>query len=196
MMNLMKNVDVPTVVMSDRLELRLLTVDMAEDLNSAVHASLEEFKPWFVWVHPKAPTLEETIEFTGENIQGQENKEEFHYCIYLKGTNTMVGRVSLDKAKPDVPSFNIGYWLDSRYTGKGYMLEAASALVNMAWNELPVRRLEIYHDSENEASAKVIAKLVEKFGFHYEGEEVNCMRRPLDDTLRSHKGYALTRNDD
>lgn len=192
----MKDVDVPKVIASDRLELRLLTLAMADDLSKAIHASLEEFKPWFIWVHPKAPTLEETVEFTGNNIKGQENKEEFHYCIYLKGTNTMVGRVSLDKAKPDVPSFNIGYWLDSRHTGKGYMFEAASALVNMAWNELPVRRLEIYHDSENEASANIIDKLVKKFGFHFEGKEVNCMRRPFDGTLRTHIGYALTRSDD
>lgn len=193
-MNLMKNVNVPKVIKTERLELRLLDMTMVEDLSDSIHASLEEFKPWFVWVHPKAPSLKDTKEFTELNMKAQEAKEEFHYCIYTKDTNTFVGRVSLDKAQPKVPSYNIGYWLDSRHSGNGYMYEAVTALIKMGWNDLPTRRLEIYHDTQNTASEKIIKKLVSDFGFRFEAEIINALRHP-DGSLRSDMRYALTRSD-
>lgn len=192
----MQNVEVPDVIKTQRLELRLLDLSMVPEMSAAIHASAKEFQPWFDWVHPTLPSLEDTMEFSCQNIKGQKAKEEFHYCIYEKTENVLVGRISFDKAKPTVPSYNIGYWMHSNYTGHGYMLEAAKGLINMAWNAWPVRRLEIYHDTYNHASAKIIQNLCNEFGFIKESESANCLRSLYDDTLRTHIGYTLTRGDD
>ncbi|MEC8066525.1 MAG: GNAT family N-acetyltransferase [Pseudomonadota bacterium] len=192
----MVKITAPAIIHTERLDLKLLTEDMARDMNDAITSSLKEFEPWFDWVHPKGPSLKDTEDFTKKNIEGQSKGEEFHYAVYLKGTNTLVARVSLDKNRPEVPSFNIGYWVHSHYTGNGYTTEATLAMVDATWNKLPIKKLEIYHDEENVASAVIIEKLVTKFGFEKLGLVKNALRRHSDNTLRHHVYYALTRDDE
>lgn len=59
----------------------------------------------------------------------------------------------------------MGYWLDSRFTGQGLMLEAVQTLTQMAFSTLKARRVEILCDVRNTGSRRV----VEKAGFALEG---------------------------
>jgi ribosomal-protein-serine acetyltransferase len=195
MKNPLEHIKIPAVLETERLELRLLTMDMAQSLNDAIHASAEDFKPWFEWIHPKLPTLLDSQDICLTNIKEQVNKESFYFQIYMKGTETLVGRISLDKSDPCIPAFNIGYWVHSKHTGHGYMLEAAQKVCGFAINELKSKRLEIYYDTENLASEKIIMKLKKSFGFEKEGVAKNKLRRKYDGTLRHHVMYAFTAND-
>lgn len=191
----LKNVIIPKIIETERLELRLVTFEMAEDCNAAILASLAEFKPWFEWLHPKPPTLKDSQENLLSNIKEQINKEAFHFHGYLKGTETMVGRISLDKESPDIPSFNIGYWTHSAHAGNGYMTEMCNEICDFAINTLKSRRLEIYHDSENKASETLIKRLVKSHGFEKLGTLKNVLRRKHDSTLSHHVMYAFTQDD-
>tara|TARA_R110000868_G_scaffold411733_1_gene708212 strand:- start:46833 stop:47420 length:588 start_codon:yes stop_codon:yes gene_type:complete len=191
----LEDIEIPKVIATNRLELRLLNFEMAADFNSSIHASLAEFNPWFDWMHPTPPTLKETQEHALVNIKEQLNKEAFHFGMYLKGTNTMVGRISLDKDDPNIPAFNIGYWTHSAHVGNGYMTEALFEICDFSINHLKSRRVDIYHDSENLASKALIQKIVQKFGFEKLAVLKNKHRRKGDGSLRHDVYYSFTQGD-
>ena len=59
----------------------------------------------------------------------------------------------------------IGYWIDQRYSGRGYTTRAVVALTDYAFSVLKLHRIEINLRPENIASQKV----AEKAGYLYEG---------------------------
>jgi RimJ/RimL family protein N-acetyltransferase len=65
----------------------------------------------------------------------------------------------------DVRSFEIGYWIDSRFSGNGFMTEAVNGLIHFAETELDARRIEIRCDTNNGKSRNI----PEKLGFTLEG---------------------------
>lgn len=190
----LKDIQIPTVLKTERLELRLSTLDMAKDVNAAVHASAAEFQPWFCWMNPELPSIEDTMKNLLDCSIDQKAKKAFHFGIYLKDTDTLVGRISLDKYEPNVPAFNIGYWTHSAHTGKGYMSEAVDVFLDFAIHTLKSARLEIFHDVENIASKAVIQKMVDNWGFKHIGLCENRLRSNFDGTLRHHEYYCFTQN--
>ena len=61
--------------------------------------------------------------------------------------------------------FEIGYWLDSRLCGQGYMTEAVQGITAFAFTELLARRVEIRCDALNEKSQAIPMRL----GYWHEG---------------------------
>lgn len=59
----------------------------------------------------------------------------------------------------------IGYILDSRVWGQGYMREALSALLHYAFTKLDLNRIEADSDPRNERSTRLLVR----FGFSQEG---------------------------
>jgi ribosomal-protein-serine acetyltransferase len=53
----------------------------------------------------------------------------------------------------------IGYWVRSGYTGRGYATEAARALTTAAFTIPEIERVEIHHDRANVASSRIPEKL-------------------------------------
>lgn len=79
----------------------------------------------------------------------------------------------------------IGYVLSKPYWGKGYMPEAASALIEYAFNDLNLDVLTCAHFKSNLRSERVIHKL----GFHYVSEGL-FHSKALKQTLRE-KRYIM-----
>ncbi|MGP3970651.1 GNAT family N-acetyltransferase [Streptomyces sp. 6N223] len=55
--------------------------------------------------------------------------------------------------------FAIGYWLHSRWTGRGLATMAAAALVSQGFQLVGIDRIEIHHDAANLASGGVAFRL-------------------------------------
>lgn len=60
----------------------------------------------------------------------------------------------------------IGYWLGKEYEGKGFITKAAKILINYAFEELGLNKIEIGAASDNIKSRAI----PEKLGFKLEGE--------------------------
>lgn len=84
---------------------------------------------------------------------------------------------------------SIGYWIDQRYAGRGFMPVAVALAVDHCWGSLGLHRIEVAIRPENTASLRV----VEKLGF----ERVGYARRFLhiDGDWRDHRLFALCRED-
>jgi ribosomal-protein-serine acetyltransferase len=92
-------------------------------------------------------------------------REDLRLLIFLKDTNQFVGSSGLHNPNWDVPKFEIGYWIATRYSGSGYMTEAVQGITNYAFSELKARRLEIRCDTQNLKSKAI----PERLGYSLEG---------------------------
>jgi [ribosomal protein S5]-alanine N-acetyltransferase len=84
---------------------------------------------------------------------------------------------------------SIGYWIDHRYAGRGYMPLAVAMTADHCWHTLGLHRVEVSIRPENTASLRVVQKL----GF----DEVGYARRFLhiDGDWRDHRLFALNAED-
>jgi len=76
-----------------------------------------------------------------------------------------IGWCSLTRWNPDYRSASLGYCLHDAAWGYGYGTEAASALLEWAFDTLDLNRVQAETDTRNAASARVL----EKLGFVREG---------------------------
>lgn len=77
----------------------------------------------------------------------------------LAGMVSLHGLVWVDRKA------SLGYWLGASFQGQGLVTKACNVLINHAFSELKLNRLEIQCDSENDRSRKV----AERLGFTQEG---------------------------
>jgi len=82
-----------------------------------------------------------------------------------------------------------GYWIDSRYAGRGIIPVALALSVDHAFRHGGLHRVEVNIRPENTASRRV----VEKLGFREEAHHARYLH--IDGAWRDHIGYALTTED-
>jgi RimJ/RimL family protein N-acetyltransferase len=87
--------------------------------------------------------------------------------------------------------FEIGYWMDSRYTKKGYMTEAVELLTNFTFNELLANRVEIRCDPKNINSRRI----PERLGYTLEGTLRHDSYDSTGTSLRDTCIFSKIRND-
>ncbi|QUG41913.1 GNAT family N-acetyltransferase [Psychrobacillus sp. INOP01] len=90
----------------------------------------------------------------------------YAFGIFLKATDILIGDISLTQiARGDLQSCYTGFTLDKEYNGKGYTTEALQLIVDFAFRELKLHRIEAGAMPDNIASIRVL----EKAGFKKEG---------------------------
>jgi [ribosomal protein S5]-alanine N-acetyltransferase len=95
----------------------------------------------------------------------QENGDTFQFVMTLRDDSEAIGTCLLFRLAEQSARAEIGYALGRAHWGKGYVIEAMSALVERAFTDLSLHRLEAEINPRNAASAKVL----ERMGFLKEG---------------------------
>ncbi|HDR7866350.1 TPA: GNAT family N-acetyltransferase, partial [Bacillus cytotoxicus] len=101
-----------------------------------------------------------------------------------------VASTGLHRIKWEIPQFEIGYWIDTRFSGKGYMTEAVKGIIDYAFSELKANRLEIRCDPTNRKSRAI----PEKLGFKLEGILENSSVAVDGNGLRDTCVFAMIKN--
>ncbi|MCA9932862.1 MAG: GNAT family N-acetyltransferase [Ardenticatenaceae bacterium] len=127
-------------------------------VRQAVIESQEELKQWLPWA-VNIPSEEEYEVRVREGQLKFLSREDMWLMVLLKETGQIIGGSGLHRINWDVPKFEIGYWLHTAHTGKGYMTEAVTAISNFAFDVLHAERVEIRCDARNERSAAVARRL-------------------------------------
>ena len=180
--------DFPDHLETERLLIRAPRAGDGAENCAAVQESLAELRPWMPWaMEPLTPESQEAVmrrahaDFMA--------RTDLMLLLLLKGTNTMVGSSGLHRIDWRVPRFEIGYWLRTSYTGKGYMTEAVNAITAFAFGTLEARRVEIRCDERNTRSAAV----AQRCGFALEGVLRHSGRSHLDGELVNEMVFAQIR---
>jgi RimJ/RimL family protein N-acetyltransferase len=176
-------IDLPSEFRTERLTLRTPRAGDGPMVCASVRESLPELKPWMPWA------VDDYAERDGE-LWCRRNAGEFlarkllNFLILLPD-GQHAGNMGAFAFEWDVPRCEVGYWLRTSLTGRGYMTEAVNGLAAMLLAKVQVRRMEIRTDDKNARSARV----AERCGFVLEGTFRQDFRYP-DGRLRDTRVYA------
>ncbi len=163
----------PDHVDAPRLTLRNWRLDDAEAMAVAITESIDRLRPWMPWIAFEPQTLDARRDL----IRGWERTRleggEVVYGIFLDGLP--VGGTGLHR-RIGPGGLEIGYWIRSGFTRRGFASEASAALTESALGLGGIDRVEIRHDRANEASRNVPRSL----GFELVGEQKRKSEAPAE----------------
>ena len=119
----------------------------------------------------------------------KKNKEGYHFGIELKEEGRIIGGCGLDSVNGY--SASIGYWLGEKYWNKGYGSEMLEALIDFAFKNIKLKRLEADVFAGNPSSGK----LLEKYGFKKEGLKRQACICKADGKVKDEIVYGLLRRE-
>jgi len=151
-------IDLPMPILTPRLCLKPREMGEGPIINQAICSSLDHLKPWLPFAK-KAPTIEESEEHCRRSLAKFILREDMTLSIYSRDRKNFIGSTGLHRAKWEVRSFHIGYWVVAAFEGQGLITEAANALTRYAFQVLRARRVEIRCDLENARSLSVSKRL-------------------------------------
>ena len=152
----MEQAQLPERLETDQLVLRVRTVADAEDIHP--YASLPEVA--YPAGFPPVKSLEDEIYYL-EHILPERNQKDnlpAGYGIVVKGTDTIIGSVDFNHRHED-DVLEVGYTLHPDYWDRGYVPEAARALIELAFKELDLHKIELSCFGSNVQSQRVAEKL-------------------------------------
>ena len=152
----MEQARLPDRLETERLVLRIRTVADAEDIHA--YASLPEVA--YPAGFPPVKALEDEIYYLEHLLPERNQKENLPagYGIVVKGTDKVIGSVDFPRRHED-DVLEIGYTLHPDYWGRGYVPEAARALIDLAFKELDLHKIELSCFGYNLQSQRVAEKL-------------------------------------
>jgi len=109
----------------------------------------------------------------------------FGFGIFVDGG--LVGEINLSSVQRGAfQSAYVGYWMDHRHAGNGYMPEALVVLARYAFSDLRLHRLQIAIIPRNDRSRRVVDKL----GIRSEGVAQRYLE--INGVWEDHVRYAIT----
>lgn len=179
---------IPESFESNRLLIRAPLWGDGIKLNEAVIESINELKPWMPWAQT-IPTVEESEVVVRRARLKYLERTDLMLLLISKETGQLIGSSGLHRIDWQSRKFEIGYWVRSALSGKGYITEAADAITNFAVQELKANRVEIRCDSRNIRSARV----AERLGYTLEGVLRN-EKCAVDGSLRDTRVFSKVRD--
>jgi len=171
------------------IELQRWHPDMVDQMLAAVSASADELRQWMPWAQDAA-NRDATLTVLRDGHDLFDANQEWNYALIETTSDELVGSAGLHRVEdPNCPE--IGYWVRTDRTGRGYATAAARVLAGAAFRCLDdVQRVKIRMDQANVASAAVPPKL----GFQLFAEE----SREIETAGHTGKGYLwiLERSND
>jgi RimJ/RimL family protein N-acetyltransferase len=147
-----------------RLILRVPSLRDATRLNAEVRLSMARLAPWIPWAK-QTPTLAKSRRFCARMIKDHRARKNFGFIILAKDTGDLVGGIGLHRVDWNIPKLEIGYWIGTRFEGRGFVTEAVRALTDFAFQKLGAIRMELLCDGRNTKSRKVARRA----GYRLEG---------------------------
>lgn len=149
---------------------RLIIRDHVEDDIYSLHKLISDEKVMYYLPEIKTKSLDESMENLYEAIKESKlnNRTKYYFGIVLKDSNEYVGEIGytvlLDSTEGKV--VNLGYFILQEYWGKGFTSEAVKEVINYAFKQGDVIKVETGCLKENTASEKVMKSI----GMIKEGE--------------------------
>lgn len=179
--------DFPHQFTTERLLIRMPLPGDGKVVFESIQASIHELKEWLPFAR-----YEQTEQKVEENIRESHvqflKREDLRLLVFNKETNEFVGSSGLHRINWAIPKFEIGYWIDSRFSGKGLMTEGVQGITDFAFRELNARRIEIRCDSLNYRSKAI----PERLGYTLEGIMKNNGLSIDESSLRDTMIFAKT----
>jgi ribosomal-protein-serine acetyltransferase len=161
----------PSLVRTERLTLRLWTIEDVPAMAAAVAASLDHLRPWMPWVADEPLTLDARRALIEGFRAEWESGGDAVYGVFLG--DAAIGGTGLHRRRGPT-ALEIGYWVHVDHIGNGYATELAAALTTTALGEHGIEAVEIHHDRANDRSRRV----PERLGYELVSETADLASTP------------------
>lgn len=150
------------IKVDNEIELGLLEERHAQALFDLTERNREHIGEWLPWVED-VKSAEDTRSFIKGALKQFSENDGFQAGIFYKGE--LAGCIGYHQFAWATRRTEIGYWLGQDFTGKGIMTRAVRRLVEYAFGELGLNRVEIRCAPGNLKSRAI----PERLGFTQEG---------------------------
>jgi ribosomal-protein-serine acetyltransferase len=119
-------------------------------------------EPWLPWIRG-VRSVQDAKAYITRSQMAYAGGQQIHFGIWYG--NLLAGSVTVERIDPTNRLAELGYWLGSPYTGRGWMIASTSRVIHYLFDDRDLNRVEIRCEIENTASAQVARHL----GFQLEG---------------------------
>lgn len=174
----------PEHIETDRLVLRRFNRRDVSSLEVGVRSSLADLNEWLPWAHMDY-TRDDAVAFVRDSIQAWREEKAFDFAIRThEEPEHHLGNISIWQTSRTGRIGEIGYWVRTDLTGRGYATEATRALMRVGFETLGLHKITLRIAVGNRGSERV----AEKLGYTPEGllrEELLVRGNWMDHTLYS-----------
>lgn len=146
----------------EHLELRTLTPDDAQNLFDITQTNNIHLRKWLGWLDDDKD-VSDTKKYIEESNKRFEHKEGLDLGIFYGGEQ--VGGIGFFPWDTANKKTSIAYWLTEESQGKGIMIDSLRVVIEYAFTEMKLNRIEITCATDNVKSSA----LPKKLGFTLEG---------------------------
>jgi ribosomal-protein-serine acetyltransferase len=146
----------------DQITLREFASDDAEAVFQTAKRNYDHLKNWVHWMTPDY-SMESAREFISMSIAGWQDRKNLALGIFRN--DNFIGASGFVSFNWLARKTEIGYWISSDEEGRGIVSSACRRLIDFAFQDLELNRIEIRCAAENERSSAI----PKRFGFVREG---------------------------
>lgn len=170
------------ITVDDNITLKLVNPAFAPRYVELVTQNNAYLAKWLGWVN-KCNNLEFFQKFIAKSLTDFNAGKSMTCAIEYQGD--IVGNISFSQIDHSLKKVEIGYWLAEQYQGNGIITRACNRLIDYAFTELKVEKVQIAAAEHNLPSRQVC----ERLGMKLEG--IISHREKVGERILSHAMYAL-----
>jgi [ribosomal protein S5]-alanine N-acetyltransferase len=179
----------PVRLASGELTLRPLRYSDAAAWREVRRRNVDWLRPWDATVPPGSDARPTSFRSLVWRLRRQ-GRAGTTYAFAVEVGGAFAGQVTVNNIVRGSAQFaSVGYWLDSRYAGRGVMPRAVAMVIDHCFFTAGLHRVEIAIRPENSNSLRV----AEKLGLHEVGFAPRYLH--IDGGWRDHRIYAITVED-
>lgn len=147
-------------LVDEHIYLAIVEMRHAEALHNVIVENRDHIGRFLMFARTQTP--EDTKSFVQASLNKFAAGTDLPTCIWYN--DQLIGSIGLHISQAN-RSASIGYWISKEYEGKGIMTKCCKAMVDYAFHELQLNRIEIRAIKENLRSRAI----PERLGFKHEG---------------------------
>jgi ribosomal-protein-serine acetyltransferase len=144
------------IQVDENISLEMLEETQASSLLNLINANRSYLRAWLPWVDHMHTPANATYHINDTKKRAAD-KTDFGYAIFID--NEIAGKIGLHHINYQNRVAEIGYWLAGGLQGRGIMNKCCKAIINHAFKEQGLNRIEIKCGIENEKSRAIPEKL-------------------------------------
>ena len=150
------------ISINEQLELRVIDIEHASAFYQLIDKNRLYLRKWLAWLD-KTNSVEDLVGFINRVKKDIDAGEAL--CFLIWRHEEILGIIHLVDIDKNNKKSAIGYWIGEEFRGKGIVMLACKAILDYAFKQLLLNKIEIRCASENFASKAI----PEKLGFLKDG---------------------------
>lgn len=164
------------------ITLSLIETGFSESYEILVKANYDYLKQWLAWPY-FCQSTDDFQQFVKRSLHDYADGKSLTCGLFYQ--EQLVGNISFNKIDHNLKKVEMGYWLSEDYQGKGIITRACQHLIQYAFTELDMQKVQICAAKDNQASRAVC----ERLGMTLEGTITHAEK--VGDRILDHAVYGL-----